>query len=282
MADNPNRPRPKVNPIMEGLSVVLFFAAIITAVVVVVSSWFSDYRVDDSTLLIVLFASFLVAFSAWRYYRSITFIRDEWDYRKSAVVLGEEVLTINDQFCLSQKFRSSDNPSTCLLTWIVSGGRLYMVHPFEEEKFRSQNLGIGSVIRASMINENGQFKIFSFAVITKSEPNARPNNLMKSTGVITEKYYGSAPSGLADLVEADFPGIIRDARINQDYSATIRLSIDQKGIRVTSGPLLNSYFVRINGYFEQVSAADFLAFRTGDVATFIRDEKTGFSVLRPG
>ena len=274
--------RPRVSPILEWFSVIMLLAGVLGMISIIFYSYMGSKELNALLQAGLLMASVLISYSGWRFNRHLTYRRDEWDYRKSAAIIAERELVVEDQFVVSLITANNDTQATCLYSWIFSRGQLYMLHPYEEERFVADRLANGSVIRAKLVNENDQLKIIEYAVVTPVLPASSPNNLMNTTGHITEKYFGFPPNGLTDLTRANFPGIISDARIRIGYSANLCLSVKADGIHVDSGPKLEKCFVRVNGYFEQVTGVDFLQFRAGDKVMFIRNEGTGISVLMPG
>jgi hypothetical protein len=271
--------KPQVNPILEGLTSLIMIASVITILITLVLSWTSEKQMESTENFGVMTLAIIAGIAAFVFNKKLTSKRDEWEYKQSIEIKEEKEMRIDDRFFFTRIYKNTDNPSTYLYNYIVSNGTLYQVHPYEDEKFSADYLGVGSVIYAKIIEEDDQLKIIEYTILSRVAPTQYPNNEYQATGTITEKYVGYSPYGLKNQTTADFPRIIADPRLKQNIAKSFQLKLDGAVLQSIKEGRTDKFFLRINRHFEQVSMQDFLNFKTGDIVTFTRNEKTGISSI---
>lgn len=279
VAATPEHKRPIVNPLLETTSKVGIMASVVVVLVTIIRSWTSEIFADSWLSMVAIVGGVFGALLALRWNRRLTRKRDEWDYRQSVKILEERELVIEDSFVFSRIFKNVDNPSTYLFHYLISGGELFQVHPYEDERFTNDNLGVGSVIQAKTISEHDQIKILEYVVVKRVAPTAYPNNSYPASGIITEKYFGYKPNGIKGQTQADFPRVIADPRVKQEIAASISLTLRDNVLESQKEGKTDKFYFRINRHFERVSPEDFLRYPLGTAVTFTRNEKNAISLI---
>lgn len=276
----PEHKRPNVNPLLETISKVSILASVVVVLFGVIRSWTSEKFSDSPLSLFALAGGVSGGMMALQWNRRLTRKRDEWDYRQSVQFLEERELVVEDSFVFSRIFKNVDNPSTYLFHYIISGGEIFQIHPYEDERFTADYLGIGSIIKARTISEDNQVKILEYVVMKRVAPIAFANNTYPASGIITEKYFGYKPYGLKGQTQADFPRVISDPRAKQRIAASIRLTLHDNVLQSLKEGKTDKFYFRINRHFEPVSHDDFLRYPTGTAVTFARNEKSDISSIQ--
>lgn len=279
VAATPEHQRPVVNPLLETTSKVVIVASVVVVLFTIIRSWTSVKFADSWLSMVAIVGGVFGAFVALRWNRRLTRKRDEWDYRQSAKIVEERDLVIEDSFVFSRIYKNSDSPSTYLFHYLISGGELFQVHPYEDERFAADYLSVGSVIKAKTILEDDQIKILEYAVAKRVAPTAFGNNSYQPSGIITEKYFGYSPYGLVGQTQPDFPRLIADPRAKQRIAASIHLTLRDNVLQSLKEGKTDKFYFRINRHFERVSPEDFLRYPLGTAVTFTRNEKNDISLI---
>ena len=245
----------------------------------VVRSWMSEKYADSTLNIVTIIGAIVAGILALRWYSHLTRKRDEWDYRHSVQLHDERELVLDDRFVFSRIFRNVDNPSTYLFHYIISGGELFQVHPYEDERFTADSLGVGSIIQAKTISEHDQIKILEYVVVKRVAPTAFPNNRYPASGIIAEKYFGYKPYGIKGQTQADFPRVIADPRAKQLLAASLHLTLQGNVLESQKEGKTDKFYFRINRHFERVSPEDFLRYPLGTDVTFSRNEESEISSI---
>lgn len=279
MTKSSNDNEPYVNPIALRLSQLVFIASIITAIVMIVRGVMSQRENFNTTIYIVLAVATGVV--SLLYTNRLTKAREIWMNKQTLKIDEEKELTIEDQFIFSRIYRSADVIYTHLFYYIISQDALYQIHPYEDEKYVRDNLGIASVIKARITHENGQRKVLEYDVVYRGAPREIPNAGYEATGVITEKFFGFAPSGRETTNKLSFHNVITDPQQKQ-MSSDVHVVLEQRVLQSTRNGKNDKFYICINSHVEQVSMEDFMKFKMGDRVTFKRDEQIGLSTVTLG
>lgn len=268
--------QPYVNPMALRLSQLVLIASIIITIVMIVRSMMSQREDFNTTIYIVL--AIATGVVSLLFTNRLTKARDVWRNKQALKIDEEKDLTIEDQFIFARMYRSADVIYTHLFYYIICQDGLYQVHPYEDEKYIHDNLGIGSVIKARLMEENDQRKVLEYDVVDRKTPKENPNAAYEATGVITEKYFGFSPSGIESANRASFHNVITDPQQKQ-LSRDVHVVLEQQVLQSTRNGKDDKFYLRINRHIEQVSMVDFLKFKMGDRVTFKRDEQAGLSTI---
>lgn len=267
---------PDVNPVLLRISLLVFIISIIIIIVMVVRSVMAQRENFSTTIYLVLAVATGVASLVFT--NRLTRARVIWQNKQTIKIDEEKELTIEDQFIFARKYRSADVIYTHLFHYITSKDTLYQVHPYEDEKYIKDNLGIGSVIKARLIQEKGQRKILEYDVVCRESPKENVNASYESTGVITEKYFGFSPSGITTDNRASFHNVITDPQ-QKRMSSDVVVVLDQGVLQSKRNGQHDKFYLRINRHVEQVSMQDFLQFKMGDRVTFKRNGQAELSTI---
>ncbi|MBL7873569.1 MAG: hypothetical protein JNM78_18260 [Cyclobacteriaceae bacterium] len=279
MTDTTKNKKPYVNPSLERLTNIIIIASILTIFIIIVLSWTSEKHLESLTNFGIMILAIIVGAVAYNFKNNLTKKRNEWEYKQTIKIIEGKELRLDDRFMFTRVYRNADTLETYLYHYLISNGTLYQVNSYEDEKYDKDYLGIGSVIKAKIIEEDEQLKIIEYTAVNKVPQVFRPNNHYKATGIISEKYFGYSPNGIKDQTTADFPNMIVDPRFKLEMAQTIHLKFDGVGLYSMKKGDKDKFFLRINRYFEQVSMEDFLQHKIGDIITFTRNETTGISSI---
>jgi len=176
-------------------------------------------------------------------------------------------IQIEDFFTLSHSSRRNDCTFTYLFHFVVSADVIYQIHPFAENRFMADGIGKGSVLSATVIQEQRQLKIIDYFV-TNLRPIPPVVYTELTSGFIAGKYCGTRPLAIDAHCNPRYPMVVTDPL--QKLQATCDVCPKIVNRRITTGRYPEKFFFRINCHFEEVSPEDFLHFKFGDEVTFIR------------
>lgn len=276
MKKSSNSNQPYVNPIALQLCQLVLITSIIITIVMIVRGIMSHRENFNTTIYIML--AIVTGVVSLLFMNRLTKARDIWKNKQNIKIDEEKDLTIEDQFTFARIYRSADVIYTHLLYYIISQEALYQVHPYEDEKYVKDNLAIGSVIKARIVQENGQRKVLEYDVVHKMTPKENPNAAYEATGVITEKYFGFSPSGKDSANRASFHNVITDPQ-QKHLSSDVHVVLEPRLLQSKRNGKNDKFYLRINCHIEQVSMEDFLKFKMGDRVMFKRDEQPGLSAI---
>jgi len=237
------------------------------AVLLVALGILSIERLSSTSVVFGISALVVLFAVAYRLQQKFLARYQWWKRIMSGVMMRDREIHIEDFFTLSHTSRRSDRTVTYLFSYIVSREVMYQIHPFIERQFMLDEIGKGSVLSVTVIEEQSQFKIIDYRVIKLclSPPLVYT---ARTSGVIAGKYCGSRPLAIDANCNPRYPMVVTDPLQKLKATCDVRPKIVDR--RITTGKHPEKFFFRINCHFEEVSPEDFLHFKFGDEVTFFR------------